>query len=364
MPDSLRIAPWVAAFILLACNVDDDGFGLGERGAPSPTPAPLQCAPPPCTGDCALGEAVAWSVEDGEAACGEYELNACTADYLSFLDRAEAEGEPLSVDDVRAAVEGLWDGGTAYEEGPASTEELASVVRRATNVGFLLEELEARPLTVREVGRERWMRGTQVDLLLDDPWVGELSVMLLLPDGEGPFPGVVVHPGHGESARDHRDNRFGRELLQAGLALAILNPRVHSADGHESDVTEALLTAGHTFMALRIYETALLRRVLKAHPLVHPDRVGLLGHSGGSASSNLVVRLDDGWRAYASDFVTEYLYVDPGWIYLDETVPELHPWYLLLAEMDDLDTPTRIFEYGYTEGAGALAAFLCQNLTR
>jgi hypothetical protein len=186
--------------------------------------------------------------------------------------------------------------------------------------------------------------------------------MLLLPHTDAPHSGIVAHPGHWEEAWEHRDLRHALELVHAGIAVGIIDPRAHEADGVESDVTEAMLLAGHSLMATRVYETLLLRRVLQAHPDIHPERIGLIGHSGGSASGNLAVRIDDAWGVYASDFVTEYLYAEPDGTYGDETVPLLHPWYGKINQLSTAASPTRLFDYGFPEGGAELVSFFCERL--
>ncbi len=352
--------------MLSGCVAGGSGFGTGERvERETPDPVPVDrtadCPPPPCPdGDCAVGAAsVVWT-DDGARPCDV--LGDCDADYRAFLALAADEGEPTTVDALRAYISGLFDGGTDYVEGPVGADELRDVVIETTNVGFLLDGIEGRTLIIAEVERSPRGGGTQVEYTLSDPWVGDFGALLLLPAAAPPYAGVVAHPGHWEDAVEHRDLRHADALLDAGFAVAILDPRAHEADRVESDLTEAMLVAGHTFMAVRVYETLLLRRLLAAHPDVHPERIALQGHSGGSSSGNLAVRLDDGWAAYASDFLTEYLYATPEWEYVDETVPELHAWFPVVNDLDTVATPTRLFEYGFPEGGDELAGFFCDAL--
>jgi len=286
----------------------------------------------------------------------------CDLGYLNFLELAGDQGEPLSPQALQDSIEALIRGDVEYETEPISNEALREVIIEATNLGFLLDGLDERPLIVREVGRQPFGRSTQVDLVVEDPWVGAFQAMLLLPYTDTPHSGIVAHPGHWEEAWEHRDQRHAAELVQAGMAVAIIDPRVHEADSFESELTRAMLLAGHSFMAIRVYETLLLRRVLQAHPDIHPDRVGLMGHSGGSTSGNLAVRVDGDWSAYAADFVAEYLYAKPDGTYGDETVPLLHPWHLKINQLSTAVPPTRLFDYGYPEGAQDLVSFFCEVL--
>jgi hypothetical protein len=306
-----------------------------------------------CAGRCLL---------DGRGGRPCDEPGTCDGDYYAFLDLAADQGTSTTLDELRSYITSLFNGGTTYVEGPVDPADLRETVVNTTNLGFLLDGLDERPLTAAEVSRRAWGGGTQIEMAVSDPWVGDFGVLLFLPSAAPPYVGVAAHPGHWEDAIEHRDQRYVGALLRAGFAVAVLDSRAHDADVIESDLTEAMLLAGHSLMAVRIYETLLLRRLLRAHPDVHPDRIALQGHSGGSASGNLAARLDDGWAAYASDFLTEYLYATPEWEYLDETVPELHAWFPVLNELSTVATPTRLFEYGFPEGGDELVEWMCEAL--
>ena len=320
------------------------------------------CPAGACNNDeCSVADSVEWEADPGGAQpC--LLPGTCDLDYLRFLDLASDEGEPISLQELRDSITALAAGDVEYQTDPIANEALREVIIEATNLGFLLDGLDERPLTVREVGEQPFGRGTQLDLVLEDPWVGSFQAMLLLPHTDTPHSGVVAHPGHWEEAWEHRDLRHAFDLVHAGIAVGILDPRTHEADEVESDVTEAMLLAGHSFMAVRVYESLLLRRVLRAHPDIHPERIGLMGHSGGSASGNLAVRVDEDWGAYASDFVTEYLYAKPDGTYGDETVPLLHPWHQKISQISTASSPTRLFNYGYPEGGDELVSFFCDVL--
>jgi acetyl esterase/lipase len=70
----------------------------------------------------------------------------------------------------------------------------------------------------------------------------------------------------------------------------------------ESSLAELLLQRGFSLMGLRVYKALLLLRVLASSAAIDPARIGLLGHSGGSSASWLVVRISDQVRARVWDY--------------------------------------------------------------
>ncbi len=367
-PCNVRVLLVSIIALLTGCIAPPDaGFGSGERSDIEDVPAipidttPL-CPSPACPdSECSQDSAVDWQEDPGgERPCPV--PGACDLDYLRFLDLASEEGTQISPQELQDTIEALIGGDVDYQTDPVGHEELGAIVIEKTNLGFLLDGLTDRPLVVREVGEQPFGYGRQIDLVLEDPWVGAFQAMLLLPHTESPHPGVVAHPGHWEESWEHRDLRHARDLVHAGIAVGILDARAHEADEIESEVTKAMLLGGHSFMAVRVYETLLLRRVLRAHPEIHPERIGLMGHSGGSASGNLALRVDVDWQAYASDFLAEYLNASPDGSYIDETVPQLHPWFGKINQLSTAPTPSQLFEYGYPEGGEALVSFFCELL--
>ena len=58
-------------------------------------------------------------------------------------------------------------------------------------------------------------------------------------------------------------------------------------------------------MAVRIYEVLLLHKLLRCRPDIDTERLGLIGHSGGSAVGNLAIRVaPEIFDAYVSDNMT------------------------------------------------------------
>ncbi len=102
------------------------------------------------------------------------------------------------------------------------------------------------------------------------------------PDGEGPFPALLLVPGHATTARQWIPN--GLTFAGEGFAcLAVTQPGYGKSEGpgdYVGPMTIKVLAEGY--------------RQLQREPFADPKRMGILGYSrGGMAASLLAVQLDD-----------------------------------------------------------------------
>jgi dipeptidyl aminopeptidase/acylaminoacyl peptidase len=140
----------------------------------------------------------------------------------------------------------------------------------------LIEAMEKDGCTVDEPSK---VKVCKRDYQVDGKNVEAISFQ---PSGAGPFPGVLLIPGHMGTARDWIGNglTFGREGF-AGLAVA--QPNYGRSEGPGDYVgprTLKVLTEGY--------------RRLQREPFVDSKRMGILGYSRGAmAASLLAVKLDD-----------------------------------------------------------------------
>lgn len=131
----------------------------------------------------------------------------------------------------------------------------------------------------------------------------------------------------------------------------------------EHAVSRELLLDGFTRMGLRVYETFLGLKYLRYLPAVASERIGLIGHSGGSSTGNLTVRLDPGVSAYVSDHTVDYAEWVPFFrVYHCETVPELYPYSLLINDFETGSVPVKTVPYGYTGRMGEIFDFFDRHL--
>ena len=281
----------------------------------------------------------------GDEACPD--PRSCIGDYLQLPSRLPPESQlatPLSGEAVDALVEKL--GSEPLVAGPLGQAELAAAVERALNLSFLRRGIAERSLEVRSTVSDAGGYEERA-LALTDPYVGTLHAILLLPKGPGPFPAVIALHGHGDSAEIYRDEHHGRDYPARGLAILMLTFRGMKIDQYEHEATRTLMAHGLHLMGLRVYEALLGLKYLRSLPEIDPERIGLIGHSGGSSTGNLVVRLEPAFKAYVSDHQVDYRSSDPGEPYHCETVPGLYPLHPLVNDLSTAPVPVKVVRYSY-----------------
>lgn len=115
------------------------------------------------------------------------------------------------------------------------------------------------------------------------------------PAGEGPFPAVLVHPEAGHPARQMRG--ILHSLAAAGyLALAVDYRRAR-----QGVYRSTLVTWKDPSDVTAAYE------ILRAHPRVDPERIGLMGYSQGGVYSLLIASEVEAVRAVVAYYpVTDF----------------------------------------------------------
>lgn len=161
----------------------------------------------------------------------------------------------------------------------------------------------------------------------------EINAELFLPDGDGPFPSVIIAHDSGGTQRNH-EFAYARLLAANGIAAVVL-------DSFKSrNVKPNGLGIGNRVhpmtMTADVFSVLLL---IGTHPKIDPERVGLLGFSAGGyiamhAADWKVSEFFAGDRTFAS-----YFAVYPSCQTQLKTLnPNPIPAMLLLAENDDVIT--------------------------
>lgn len=114
----------------------------------------------------------------------------------------------------------------------------------------------------------------------------ELAGVVLLPAGDGPFPGVVIIHGSGDSDRHHLWTRtFADALVDGGLAVLLPDKRGSGRSGGD------WRTVGFEILA----DDALAAHArLRREPEVDPERVGVMGLSQGGRVAPLAAARSPG----------------------------------------------------------------------
>jgi hypothetical protein len=115
-------------------------------------------------------------------------------------------------------------------------------------------------------------------------------------------------------------------------------------------------------MSIRLYELWLIRKLLRCRNDIDPQRIGLLGHSGGAVVANMAIRIDSEWEAYVADLTGDYLNWDEqrGTV-MDETAPRAHPYESYVNDFTTSPVPMVMLPYEYGDGS-KMVAFLKEHL--
>lgn len=289
---------------------------------------------------------------------------ACTDDYLAFPDVAREFAAPITEQQLDDQVDAIQAGQVEVisQSQPIPQAQFRQILIDAMNVGFLQQGLELRPLEVWILRESRTATYFETELLFLDPYIGDTKGLLLMPKTGGPFPGIVAIHGHTDSAYSFRDDYYGDQYPAHGYAILMMFMRVDCGGEAENEVSRALLLSGFSFMAIRSYETMLARKYLSSLAQVDPDRIGLVGHSGGSTANNLTLRIDPGFKACVSDNGSDYLNLSMDGSFKDETTPALYPYHELISNFTTAPIPVKRVDYAFVNGFDEVVDFFDEHL--
>ena len=283
--------PWVAVVALVVVMLD-----VGTpRGAGPPDPDDPSLL---ILGDPSL-QVVEMDAADVPMVCPE--PKACEADYLALLDKVLAQRDAADPATLLAGLAGLDPTAEA-----ATDEDLAGTLARGTGLELLVEGLDERELLVVERSNEADSGVQQIRLGFEDPFVGVVEALFLMPGTPPPWAGLVVQPGKGRSLAQARDAVDGVRLASTGVAVLVVQPRIDGGDALESDLSLALLGAGVTLSGIRSYELLLARKYLRWRADVLPDRLALAVGPGSAEVGELAARLVE-WAAYTGPEGADWL---------------------------------------------------------
>jgi hypothetical protein len=268
-------------------------------------------------------------------------------EYLRISAKLPAARRPplRSLAAVDAEIEAL-DDRAPDDAPPLAAPELGQAIERALGIETLRADLASRRVDVARL-REPGDDPREHRLLFRDPWVGSFEGLLLVPAGEGPFPAVLALHGHGDSAALYRDLHHARDYAARGIAILMLRFRAMEIDACEHELSRELLAQGTTLMGMRAYEALVALRHLSQRSDVDASRLALIGHSGGSSTGNLVIRLAPELRAYVSDHGVDYRHVVWYEPWHCESVPALAPLARQVNDFSSARLPVWRVPYGF-----------------
>lgn len=238
---------------------------------------------------------------------------------------------------------------------PGTPEEMANEIVRRLGIGFLIDGMNATKLTVTTVKAHQFSTHIEHELVFHDPHVGLFRVLLLVPGrGEGRYPAILGIHGHNDSPEVFRDKYFSNAMVKAGFAVIIPSLRAMGCDDKEEAISRELYLKGFTLMGLRVYETMLVLKYLKYSERIDENRIGVMGHSGGSCVIYLLSRISRNVKAAIVDDDLHLLdHCDetdsPTHHMHCQTIPSLVHLYADLQDTAKSPIPLCRFAYGYPE---------------
>ncbi len=185
---------------------------------------------------------------------------------------------------------------------------------------------------IKKSAAERRENFTQHAVLVDIAQGKQAEGYLLVPDGKGPFPAVLVpfyeaRSSSGLSEKGRGEYDFALQLVRRGfVTLAIATPGSVEHPELAGDTRKLLVMAGDEFrrqpLSYLAYVAANCHTALAQQPEVNPARIGIVGHSYGGK-----------WSMFASCLYDKFacaVWCDPG-IGFDESnrnVNYYEPWYI------------------------------------
>ena len=280
--------------------------------------------------------------------------------YEEFIIKNQQHAKPISWVEFLNKLEKAGSELGFYPPGKTS-KDLKKTIIEELNIGFLLSDLNQRELLVTITNIIQDENYIENELIFTDPNVGSFSVLLLIPNEKKDlYPAIIGLHGHAGNYNSLKDSYGGKELAQAGFVVIMPSFRAMDCLGHpEEIITQKLIKSGFTLMGIRIYETFLLEKYLKYKDFI--DKIGIMGHSGGSDTAYLASIINTDFAALAFDFYPKPDSLCDGKIHC-ETLPGLAYYKQQINDPSTLKIPSKKFDYSFPGDKQDLIQFFKENL--
>ena len=180
-----------------------------------------------------------------------------------------------------------------------------------------------------------------------DLYAGTFTVSCFLPNKQkASYPVIIGFHGHGPEGAEFMKTRFLISLINAGFAVVIPELRCMDANEREQQVSIDFMRNDFSLMSFRVYEAIKVVEYIKNNDSLDALRMGIIGHSGGSAICRLLVWLENGFKAIVNDYKSTYLeFTVHGRIHC-ETIPCLYPYQ---ESINKVLIPYLSIKYGYED---------------
>ncbi len=173
------------------------------------------------------------------------------------------------------------------------------------------------PLDIQETNRRVEDGVTVIDLTFASPMGGRVPATLVIPEGAGPFAGMIYQHGMPST----RDNLIDGAVVYAGMgAVVILIDAPFNRPAHQSSEPIVLTEQDRREQIQIIIDLRRAIDLLISRPEVDPQRLAYVGISYGGAMGGLLAGVEDRLKAYV-------LQVGDGGLVTHVTGPEdLQEW--------------------------------------
>ena len=149
------------------------------------------------------------------------------------------------------------------------------------------------PLDIQEMSRRQEEGVTVIDLTYASPMGGRVPATLVVPDGTGPFAGMLYE--HGMPSTRQQMIPAGVAYAHMGAVVLLIDaPYVRRPDGEQIDVTERARREQIQFIVDMRHGIDLLL----SQPEIDPARLGYVGFSYGASMGGLLAGVEHRLKAY------------------------------------------------------------------
>lgn len=177
------------------------------------------------------------------------------------------------------------------------------------------------------------------------------------------LPAIIGLHGHLDTPAIFAAEFLGTELAADGYLVLMPRFRAMECFTVEAQISRTLISGGFHPMALRVYEALLMEKYLRSLDRVDARHIGILSHSGGSSTANLVVHLTGGIAAQVTDYYVDWrdrcIPPPADFPVHCETVPGLFPLSTTFA--DERSAPIPRLSLPYAENSFASDAEAIRN---
>ena len=194
--------------------------------------------------------------------------------------------------------------------------------------------------------------------------VGNFTAIILKPYSKNNATIIGLH-GHGDNASVFKEKYMGSSLAKQGYIVAMPNFRQMNIDDSELYTTIKVYENGCTLLGFRIFESLIVIDYLKN---LNFRNIGLLSHSGGSSTANLLLYLTSDIDSFVSDHKSTYNDLHP---YENEdeelsvgceTIPKIYKYHKLINDFNNTNTPYLKLPYGFKDDHNEIIDFFKKTL--